>query len=201
METLTWQIKKEDFGFLKRLCGDVEYSIGDDGIKITEKGQAKLYPWNELKFFWPNNLNLRHGYFGGLGFKNLMRDVNIIQNLPNEKIGELFTVYPKGNYFFTFSRAYLFICAAGYNAKDVLEALKNRLPIWNNFLYAIIIGHTFGYLVFILGFSIPIYYAIYEKWTPIFGLLSGVVVLFLLYGCIQNIRYFFKFRKQQWQRD
>jgi hypothetical protein len=188
METITWKIK------------DIEYGVGDDGIEITEKGKAKLYPWSELKFFWPNNLNLRYGVFGGLGFKNLMHDVNIIKNLPSEKIGELFTVYPKGNHFFNFSRAYLPIYAAGYNAKDVFEALKSHLPIWNNFLYARIVGHTLGYLVFIGGFSIPVYYMIYENWTLIFGLISGAIALLLLYFCIQNIQYFFKFYRQQWRK-
>lgn len=200
METLTWQIKKEDFGFVKRFHGDVEYSISDEGINIVEGDKTKLYPWSELKFFWPNNLNLRYGVFGGLGFKNLMRDVNIIKNLPSEKIGEYFTVYLKDNHFFNLSRAYLPVYAAGYNAKDVFEALKSHLPIWNNFLYARIVGHTLGYLVFIAGFSIPVYYMIYENWTPVFGFLSGIVVLFLLCSCVQNIRYFLKFYKQQWQK-
>lgn len=43
METITWKIKKEDFGLLKRPHGDVEYSFSDDGIEIAEKGQTKAY--------------------------------------------------------------------------------------------------------------------------------------------------------------
>jgi len=205
METITWKIKKEDFGLMKMfhrdIGQDIEYNIGDDGIKIAKDGQIKLYSWSEVKFFWPNNLNLNYGFFGGLGFKNLMRDVNIIKNLPNEKIGECFTVYPKGNHFFNFSRAYLSVYAAGYNAKDVFETLKSYLPIWSNFFYARVIGHTFGYLIFILGFLVPVYYAISEKWTPIFGLISGTTALVLFYFCAQNIVYFFKLYKQQWRKS
>lgn len=204
METITWQIKKEDFGFVKMFHRDIgqgiEYSIGDDGIKITKEGKLKLYSWSELNFFWPNSLSLSHGNFGGLGFKNLMRAVDIIKNLPNEKIGELFIVYPRGNHFFNFSRAYLPIYATGHNVKNVFEALKSHLPIWNNFLYIRIIGHTLVSLVFILGLSIPVYYWLYKGWTPAFGLLSGAIALLLLYSCIQNIRYFFKLYKQQWQK-
>jgi len=184
----------------KRLHGDVEYSISDDGINIVGRAKTKLCLWSELKCFWPNNLTLNYGSFGGLGFKNLTRDVNIIKNFPDEKIGELFIIYPKASHFFNLSLARLPVYAAGYNAKDVFEALKSRLPIWNNFLYARIIGRALAYLVFIVGFSVPVYYALYEKWTPVFGLLSGMAVLFLLYRCGQNIRYFFKFYKQQWQK-
>jgi len=200
MDTLTWQINKEDFGFVGRLHHDVEYNIDDVGIKIIEKDQTKFYSWSELKFFWPNNLSSRHGVSGGLGFKNLMGDVDIIKNLPDEKIGETFWIYFKNPNLHNEKFSQFPLYAAGYNAKDVFAALKSRLSIWNNFLYIRVVGHTFGHLVFILGFFIPVYYTIYERWTPIFGLLSGVAALILLYRCVQDIRYFFKFHKQQWQK-
>ena len=203
MEAITWKIKKEDFGFVKYLnpiLGDVEYVVDDTGIKITAKDQMKLYSWKDLKFFWPNNLNLRYGYFGGSGFKNLMRNANTIKNLPNEKIGEIFWIYFKSSSLRDEKPSKLPLYTAGSNTKDVFVALKSRLPIWNNFLYIRVVGHAIGHLVFILGFLISAYYAIFEKRTPVFGLLSGVVVLFLLFRCVQNIRYFSKFYKQQWQK-
>jgi len=202
MKTLTWQIKKEDFGFVKRLnlaISDTEYSIGDKGIKITEKGQTKLYLWKDLSFFYPYNIisGIARNYntFGSPGFKAFLSDIKRAKSWPNEKIGIFFKVRPKKVRFFKDSFSDFLIYAADYNSKDVFEALKNHLPIWDNFFYIKIIARTTGYLIFILGFLIPVYYAIFEKWTPIFGLISGVIALLLLYFCIQDIVYFFKLLK------
>lgn len=201
MKTLTWQIKKEDFGFAKHLnpnLSNTEYSIGDDGIKIIEKGQTKFYPWEDLDFFYPYNISgiaRNYNIFGSPGFKAFLFDIKQAKNWPNEKIGNFFKIQPKKVKFFKNSFSDFLIYAAGYNSKDVFEALKSRLPTWDNFFYIKIIMRTVGYLIFILGLIVPVYYAIFERWTPIFGLISGVIVLLLFYFCIQDIVYFFKFLK------
>ena len=206
MSTLTWQIKKDDFGFAKHFnptLSDTEYSIGDDGIKITENGQTKFYSWNDLAFFYPYNIGgigRNYNTFRSPGFRAFLSDIKQVKNWPNEKIGNVFRVRPRKVKFSKDSFLTFIIYAAGYNSKDVFEALKSHLPIWNNFFCEKIIGSTIGYLIFISGFLVPVYYAIFEKWTPIFGLISGLVALCLLYFCIQNIAYFFKLKRLCFQR-
>jgi len=196
---LSWQIKKEDFGFVKHFnptLSDIEYSIGDDGIKIIKKDQTKFYAWDDLASFYPYNISgIGRNYltFGSLGFKSLLSDIKKVQNWPNEKIGNFFSVRPKRVRFFKNSFSTFIIYAAGCNSKGVFDSLKIHLPIWSNFFYAKIIASTIGYLIFILGFLIPVYYAIFKGWSVVFGLISGTIFLLLLYFCVQNIVYFFKF--------
>ncbi len=217
METINWQIKKDDFGFVKHfnpVLNDIEYSIGDDGIKITEKGQTKIYPWKDLKWFssanlfvasrnWP--IGKKIGSVGG--FKAIFEELlkNRLGFLPQgEKPFHEFDIYPKRDPLgLGLVRVYVF---SSDNIKKVFEALRNHLPFWNNWFLSRLIGQTITGIVFSVFCIFIGYLSVFEYSAKLLGaIISGIIFLtaslLVAYFTVRNVIYFFKLYEQKWRKS
>lgn len=216
MEIVTWKIKKEDFGFPGRLYYDTEYSISDDGIKITKNGQTKDYLWKNLKWFSSGTLFVaggarwatgqRRGSSGG--FKAIFDALsqNSLNFLPRytKKSFHEFDLYPKRDLLgFGLVRIYV---SSSDNIKKVFEALKNCLPLWNNWflprlISLTIIGIGSSTFFFYVGYSFVLDNPAKILEAVLTGVVFFIASLLVIYYTFRNIVYFFKLYKQKWKNN
>lgn len=147
----------------------------------------------------------RRGSAGG--FKAIFEELskNRLGFLPQgEKSFHEFDIYPKRD---PFGVGLVRINVFGSdNIKKVFEALKNRLPFWNNWFSPWLIVQTivcvgFSAFCFFIGYLAAFEYSKKLFEAIISGTIFSVASLLVVYFTIRNIIYFFKLYKQKWRKS